>query len=91
MEKSREIRKRKREIFAEGIGTERKEGCATMSGPTIRKYGSVGNLSKLETCAGAVTNKGRDIHKLTLDLRAHGGSGGRFFFLPGQAGANRFL
>ncbi|KAK1136267.1 hypothetical protein K0M31_000832 [Melipona bicolor] len=66
----------KREIFAEGIGAERK-GRATMGSPTIRKHGSVGNLSKLETCAGAVTNKGRDIHKLTLDLGAHGGSGGK--------------
>lgn len=36
---------------------------------------NAGNLSKLETCAGAVTNKGRDIHKLTVDLGAHGGSG----------------
>ena len=91
--KNREKPQGKREIFAEGIGTSSNliEGKKNARQWTIRKHGSVGNLSKFETCAGAVTNKGRDIHKLTLDLGAHGDSGGRFFFLPDQAGANRFL
>lgn len=62
-EKTREY-----EIFVKEIGTEK---SSNLYKKTRERWKSL----KLETCAGTVTNKGRDIHKLTLDLGAHGGSG----------------